>query len=114
MLCQAMIGLDDESIIADYHKSESLLGSKERNSSAASMAGKDRKGKLSREIFSGSPEEVMKSTLEFIRKKYGSVNGYLDSVGFNSHWRERFVFTIDAIDKGNRKTSNEKKMQSKL
>ena len=103
MLCQSILGLDDESIISDYHQSELLLNiqgsSKEKNTSAAaSMATKDKKGKLSREIFSGSPEDVMKSTLLIIREKYGSVEGYLDFIGFDSTWRERFLKAIQSRD----------------
>lgn len=103
MLCQSILGLDDESIISDYHQSEIFLNiqgsSREKNTSAAaSMATKDKKGKLSREIFSGSPRETMESTLLMIRKKYGSVEGYLDFIGFDSTWRDRFLKATQSCD----------------
>lgn len=106
MLCQSMIGITDDIIISDYHLSEKLLDRTHRGNTKAGGEGKGEgsaaattlmtktntsKGKLSREIFSGSPAEVMVSTLSMIREKYGSINGYLDSIGFDSGWRDRFV-----------------------
>lgn len=127
MLCQSILGLDDEAIISDYHQSELLLnppGSlREKNSSAASMATKDRRGKLSREIFSGSPSEVMESTLGMIRQKYGSIDKYLDAIDFDSSWRERFLNAVDdnnivrrgkVQELGNLSGQNQNQIQSKL
>ncbi len=104
MLCQSIIGIPDEIIISDYHQSEMLLNSNSNEGSAAaatlseghsnvssSAATTTRKGKLSREIFSGSPTEVMVSTLAFIRKKYESINRYLDTIGFDDTWRSRLI-----------------------
>ena len=128
MLCQSILGLDDEAIISDYHQSEILLNKKtsEKTSAAASMATKDRKGKLSREIFSGSPSEVMASTLGMIREKYGSIDGYLDSIGFDSLWRKRFLRAVSVhhdngrrnieenISEGNIIMQGKRPIQSKL
>jgi hypothetical protein len=116
MLCQSIIGINDEMIISDYHQSEMLLNSNANDGSAAASSLSDseerntsattttRKGKLSREIFSGSPSEVMVSTLAYIRKKYGSINGYLDTIGFDDTWRSRLILatstgeSIERID----------------
>lgn len=112
MLCQSIIGIPDELIISDYHQSEILLNSNDNEGSAAaaslsegrnvSSATTTRKGKLSREIFSGSPAEVMVSTLAFIRKKYGSINGYLNAIGFDDTWRSRLILaTRGSIERNN-------------
>ena len=112
MLCQSMIGIEDDIIVADYHLSEKLLDRGKGSAAAATVAttamarSKDTKsssssssnnGKLSREIFSRTPAEVMVSTMTMIRRKYGSINGYLDSIGFDSGWRERFVLVTTAV-----------------
>lgn len=99
MLRQSMLGgISDEIIVSDYHLSESLLNRNEGSAAASSAMGTNNKGsntqqrgKLNKTFFSGSPAEVMVSTLQFIREKYGSVDNYLDSIGFDSLWRERFV-----------------------
>ncbi len=127
MLCQSILGLDDEAIISDYHQSELLLNPPgslgEIKSSAASMATKDRRGKLSREIFSGSPSKVMESTLGMIRQKYGSIDKYLDAIDFDSSWRERFLNAVDdnnivrrgkVQELGNLSGQNQNQIQSKL
>lgn len=112
MLCQSILGVSDDTIISDYHMSERLLNPHDNEGSAAASAAirgeveaTSRKGKLSREIFSGSPAKVMASTLDFIRDKYGAVNNYLDTIGFDSVWRERLI-TATANDNGNQSTSS--------
>ena len=98
MFCQSMAGVDDEQIILDYHKSDGLkkketMSTKdtEAGSAAAETIAQKQKGRLSREIFSGAPKEAMIQTLAFIRKRYGSVDGYLNHIGFDEDWRSRFV-----------------------
>jgi hypothetical protein len=50
------------------------------------------RGRLSRKLFSGTNPEAMITTLDFLRGKYGSVSpGYLDSIGFDSPWRQRLL-----------------------
>jgi len=38
--------------------------------------------------FGDTPAEVMKDTFEYINTKFGSVNEYLDTIGFNKQSRE--------------------------
>ena len=96
MLCQSMIGLSDEEIIADYHLSDALRKRDEGSAAADQFGGKvKRKGKLDRSVFSGAPKEAMIETLAWIRGQYGSINpGYLDSIGFDESWRNRFVNAV--------------------
>jgi hypothetical protein len=50
------------------------------------------KGRFDKQKFTGAPREAMVDTLEFVRKKYTAVcPGYLDAIGFDQVWRDRFV-----------------------
>jgi hypothetical protein len=96
MLCQSILGIDDAAIVADYHKSESLLLKGEGSAAAiASSQQMQTKGKLNKKFFSGSPEIAMISTLAFVREKHGSLHNYLDHIGFDASWRKRFIATMD-------------------
>jgi len=96
MLCQSVLGIDDAAIVADYHKSESLLLKGEGSAAAiASLQQMQTKGKLNKKFFSGSPEIAMISTLAFVREKHGSLHNYLDHIGFDASWRKRFIATMD-------------------
>jgi len=96
MLCQSMMGVSDDEIIADYHLSDTLRKRDEGSAAADQFGGKvKRKGKLDRSVFSGAPMEAMIETLAWIRDQYGSINpGYLDSIGFDQSWRDRFVDVV--------------------
>lgn len=87
MLCQAILDMDDEEIIKDYHASDSMM---RHEGSAASDSVTGSKGKLNRNVFSGAPKEAMAQTLKMIRTNHVSLNGYLDSIGFDANWRQRF------------------------
>eukprot|EP00557_Chaetoceros_sp_GSL56_P002777 CAMPEP_0176500480 /NCGR_PEP_ID=MMETSP0200_2-20121128/13576_1 /TAXON_ID=947934 /ORGANISM="Chaetoceros sp., Strain GSL56" /LENGTH=375 /DNA_ID=CAMNT_0017899155 /DNA_START=108 /DNA_END=1235 /DNA_ORIENTATION=- len=91
MLCQAILCMNDEEIAQDYHKSEQML--KDVHSSKNIIKHEENKiakGKLNKNFFSGSPTAVMMSTLTFIKGKYGSIDSYLDMIGFDELWRKRF------------------------
>ena len=117
MLCQAIIGLSQEEIVHDYHRSHDILlkrrnrrtkqriDSKQGVSSAAMqrVAATTQShhhqtstvavtaAKWDPSIFLGAPEEIMKCTLELLNTRYGSVApGYLDHIGFGAVWRKRF------------------------
>jgi hypothetical protein len=88
MLLQSMLGLRDEDIVADYYLSNEML---KKDDSGSAAAGEIR-GRISRKFFSGTNPEAMITTLDFLRSKYGSVSpGYLDSIGFDSQWRQRML-----------------------
>lgn len=91
LLCQSILGLShDDIIVEDYHKSDSM-----RASSASKAIKPPQKGRLDRNVFAGSPREACVGALEFLRSKYGSVSpGYLDAIGFDEAWRERFRLAI--------------------
>ena len=100
MLCQSILDMSDEEIVEDYHKSDGM-----RASPVAKVMKPQRKGKLDRNVFAGSPREACVGALDFIRTKYGTVSpGYLDSIGFDLSWRQRFQLA----------TQEKRSLQSKL
>lgn len=102
MLCQSILEIDEKDVIEDYHKSESLIQKRENRKEVV-------EGTLNRDFFSKSPKKVMEHTIQFIKLRYdGSVFNYLDSIGFDSSWRSRFIY---ASVSG---SSNEHRLQSKL
>jgi hypothetical protein len=97
MLCQAILGIADGDIVTDYHASEKmLLGNVKSNMTHDGR--KVEKGKLNKSFFSGSPKAAMMSTLAFIRDKYGSIDSYLDFIGFDASWRQRFQNVMQEDD----------------
>jgi Tyrosine phosphatase family len=88
MLCQAVVGVDDGAIAEDYHRSESEL------SSGAAAAARAYPGRIDRRFFSGAPRQVMQDTLAWIRDRHGSVEGYLEDMGFDFSWRARLVAAL--------------------
>jgi hypothetical protein len=92
MLCQSMLGVSDEEIIADYHRSEGMI---EGSAALKKALSTQQAGKIDRQIFGGAPREVMQTTLAWLRSKYGSVSaGYLDDIGFDSSWRDRLSIAL--------------------
>lgn len=94
MLCQSILGIDDATIVQDYHKSEKLLKKREESAAVTTIAKTQFKGKINKSFFSGSPEEAMISTIAFIKERHGSFEGYLDFIGFGESWRNRFTAVI--------------------
>jgi hypothetical protein len=131
MLLQSLLGVSDDEIIDDYHKSndsflhqrksKSTTEGDESSSSAAAAtvatttttttSAKNQsisstKGRLDRNIFSGTNPEAMATTLQFLRQKYGSVSpGYLDDIGFDDSWRRRLISVLATTSDGSISTT---------
>jgi hypothetical protein len=132
MLLQSLLGVSDDEIIDDYHKSnDSFLHKRksksttegDESSSAAASATvattttttttsaknqsiSSTKGRLDRNIFSGTNPEAMATTLQFLRQKYGSVSpGYLDDIGFDDSWRRRLISVLATTSDGSISTT---------
>ena len=78
-------GVSDADIVADYHRSQGV-------GRAALGGGRIEKGlSIDYSRFYGAPEEVMEHVLGYIRGQYGSLERYLDNVGFDAEKRRRLA-----------------------
>lgn len=103
MLCQSLLGVADEEIVADYHRSEATL--LEGSAAVKTAVSKRQAGKIDKLIFGGAPKEVMETTLAWIRSKYGTVSpGYLDAIGFDDSWRNRLLTALQNSPSNDRKS----------
>jgi hypothetical protein len=89
-LFKSSLGMSEREIIEDYTQSEGIdeiaLGELQQRMEAAAAPGKP---VLDRAIFSGADPANMVSTLAWIREKHGSTESYLDSIGFDTQWRQK-------------------------
>ena len=82
----ALVGVADEDIVEDYSLSANVYA--EMNDHKA-MVGALSQRNLNPKTFLGAPPHVMRDTLVSIRKNYGSIEGYLDYIGFDEEQREK-------------------------
>lgn len=89
-LFKSTLGATDEDIIEDYKRSEGIdeiaLGELQQRMEAAASPDKP---VLDRRVFSGADPKNMLTTLAFIRSNHGTVDRYLDSIGFDDAWRKK-------------------------
>ena len=76
----SLVGVPDENIVEDYSLSANVYA--EMNDHQA-MVGALSQRNLDAKTFLGAPPQVMRETLVNIRNDYGSVEGYLDWIGFD-------------------------------
>ena len=95
MLCQSIVGMADKDIISDYNKSDELATTCKASKSSIPAI---QANSLRHDEFSRSPAEVMKMTLQYLRAKYGSIDNYLDDIGFDITWRARLKGAICSSD----------------
>ena len=89
----ALLEVPDDAIVEDYSLSANVYA--EMNDHKA-MVGALSQRSLDAKTFLGAPPEVMRDTLENIRNTYGSVEGYLDFIGFDEESRERLKYALTA------------------
>lgn len=82
----AVAGVSEEDIIEDYSLSANVYA--EMNDHQA-MVGALSQRNLDAKTFLGAPPNVMKETLQNINEKWGSVEGYLDWIGFGEEDRKQ-------------------------
>lgn len=82
----AAAGVPDEDIVEDYSLSANVYA--EMNDHKA-MVGALSQRNLDAKTFLGAPPEVMRDTLINIRSAYGSMEGYLDYIGFTEDDRKQ-------------------------
>ena len=81
-------GVSDGDIVADYHRSQGV--------GRSALGG----GRIERGVaidytrFHGAPEEVMAHVLGYVRGKHGSLDAYLDVIGFDADRRRRLAAAL--------------------
>eukprot|EP00053_Salpingoeca_punica_P006976 m.64709 g.64709 ORF g.64709 m.64709 type:complete len:723 (+) comp13942_c0_seq1:269-2437(+) len=81
-LVLATVGTSHEAIREDYCQS-----AKHGQSEAGKLRMKQINPDLDIEHFTSAPPEVVDKTFAFIKKKWGTLENYLDSIGFTEDWR---------------------------
>mmetsp|Transcript_8909 Transcript_8909/g.24689 ORF Transcript_8909/g.24689 Transcript_8909/m.24689 type:complete len:365 (+) Transcript_8909:77-1171(+) len=93
MMLQHCVTRDEKnSIIESYRLSEVLLGETELSKGKGKRAKNSSSGsgsQLDWSRFRGSPAAAMEQTLDWIDASYGSMDGYLDMIGFAEEKRKR-------------------------
>jgi protein tyrosine/serine phosphatase len=85
-LILAVCGASQEEIVADYTKSDGVnqiaLGGLEKLRDVQGM---------NQELFASAPPEAMRTTLDYITQRWGGLDQYMDSIGFNADYRRRLA-----------------------
>ena len=89
----AAVGAADKDIVEDYSLSANVYA--EINDHKA-MVGALSQRNLDAKTFLTAPPEVMQQTLDTLRKNYGSIEGYLDEIGFDESDRLRLIDALIA------------------
>lgn len=87
----ALLGTADDAIVEDYSLSANVYA--EMNDHKA-MVGALSQRNLDAKTFLGAPPQVMEDTLKTIRESYGSVEEYLDFIGFDEESRKRLIYAL--------------------
>ena len=87
----SVAGVPDEDIVEDYSLSANVYA--EMNDHQA-MVGALSQRSLDAKTFLGAPPDVMRDTLTNIKKTWGSVEGYLDWIGFDENDRSQLKAAI--------------------
>lgn len=82
----SFLGVPDEEIVQDYTLSANVYA--EMNDHKA-MVGALSQRSLDPKTFLGAPPQVMRDTLEAIRDEYGSVEAYMEWIGFGPEKQEK-------------------------
>jgi len=87
----ALLETPDDAIVEDYSLSANVYA--EMNDHKA-MVGALSQRSLDAKTFLGAPPQVMEDTLKNIREQYGSVEAYLDYIGFGEESRKRLIYVL--------------------
>lgn len=89
MLCQSILGYTKQEMIDEYHLSDEAHNPQQ--DTTKKTKNKTKKSLIDRNIFNTAPKHVMKETIEWLECNHGgSIDGYLDDIGFDETWRQRF------------------------
>jgi len=85
-LMLSAVGVPEEDIVEDYSLSANVYA---EMGDHKAMVGALSQRSLDAKTFLGAPPQVMRDTLKTINEKWGSVNGYLDWIGFGEDDRKQ-------------------------
>jgi protein tyrosine/serine phosphatase len=85
-LMLSAVGVEEEDIVEDYSLSANVYA---EMGDHKAMVGALSQRSLDAKTFLGAPPQVMRDTLKTINEKWGSVNGYLDWIGFGEDDRKQ-------------------------
>jgi len=91
-LLLSCLGVPRDLIIENFHASEEHLAP-----TIETIKSYFNKIGLTNEEFVQAPKHVMKRLLEYLDKQYGSVNGYLNSIGFD-YMEQKLLFDLLTYD----------------
>ena len=100
MLCQSMVGLSRKQIIRDYHRSETetvespAAEQPSRHHHHQPLSSLSPSRNMDQHQFRMAPRQVMVQTLDWIDQTYGSVRGYLEWIGLDAAWQQRFCAAV--------------------
>ncbi|KAG2442948.1 hypothetical protein HXX76_003024 [Chlamydomonas incerta] len=89
----AVAGASEEQIVADYARSDAF-----HRVALAGLESREELAGLDMSLFERAPPEVMAATLAYVRRRYGSMAGYLESVGFGRDKQERLRAALTSSD----------------
>ena len=81
-----ILNTSEDDICKDYNLSAGVY---QNINDHSAMVGALRQLDLDPKIFLGAPVRVMRETISEIKREYGSIDGYLDTIGFGEEWRNR-------------------------
>lgn len=87
----SLLDTEDDAIVEDYSLSANVYAEMGDNKA---MVGALSQRNLDAKTFLGAPPQVMEDTLKNIRETYGSVEEYLDFIGFNEESRKRLIYAL--------------------
>ncbi|GFH61476.1 hypothetical protein CTEN210_17952 [Chaetoceros tenuissimus] len=87
----AALGVQEEDIVEDYSLSANVYAEMDDHKA---MVGALSQRSLDAKTFLGAPPQVMKDTLKNINEKWGSVEGYLDWIGFDEEDRDQLKHAL--------------------
>lgn len=86
MLVLSVLGATDNEILQDYVHSDSAYADiGDKDAVVVAMSQKD----VDPKVFLRAKPDVMAHVLDYVRTRWGSINGYLDQYGFDEGWRNK-------------------------
>ena len=88
MLILSILGATDEEIIDDYILSD---GAYEELNDKKAMVASLQQEDLDADVFLTAKAPVMKHTLSYVRSKYGSIQSFLNTYGYDDQWQSKLI-----------------------